>query len=243
MRPITCPTVTVSPSWARISVIVPEVGAGSSMSTLSVEISTTVSPFLTCSPTFTAHSRIVPSVTDSPPVGVTMSIVAPADWSAAGSGSAASCASAPASSSCTRSGAGAGSAKAGGDAGSSATGAPSEAAISASNPPTATVSPSPAWILITVPATGAGTSASTLSVEISTSVSSAATVSPSCLCHSSTVPSLTESPIAGITTCTVLVSTAIPRLNSTVGFVPFRARRSRIRPTRRTDRARRAPRR
>ena len=44
------------------------------MSTLSVEISTTVSPSLTVSPTLTAHSRIVPSVTDSPPVGVTMSI-------------------------------------------------------------------------------------------------------------------------------------------------------------------------
>ena len=47
MRPITWPTVTVSPSWARISAIVPEAGAGSSMSTLSVEISTTVSPSLT----------------------------------------------------------------------------------------------------------------------------------------------------------------------------------------------------
>ena len=46
------------------------------MSTLSVEISTTVSPSLTVSPTLTDHSRIVPSVTDSPPVGVTMSIVA-----------------------------------------------------------------------------------------------------------------------------------------------------------------------
>ncbi len=78
MRPITWPTFTVSPSWARISVIVPPVGAGSSMSTLSVEISTTVSPSLTVSPTFTDHSRIVPSVTDSPPVGVTMSTVLPA---------------------------------------------------------------------------------------------------------------------------------------------------------------------
>src|SRR5947209_7674789 len=75
IRAITCPTVTVSPSSARISVIVPEAGAGSSMSTLSVEISTTVSPSLTASPTLTDHSRIVPSVTDSPPVGVTMSIV------------------------------------------------------------------------------------------------------------------------------------------------------------------------
>ena len=43
------------------------------MSTLSVEISTIVSPSLTASPTFTAHSRIVPSVTLSLPAGVTMS--------------------------------------------------------------------------------------------------------------------------------------------------------------------------
>ena len=44
MRAMTCPTVTVSPSAARISVIVPAPGAGSSTSTLSVEISTIVSP-------------------------------------------------------------------------------------------------------------------------------------------------------------------------------------------------------
>ena len=48
-------------------------------------------------------------------------------------------------------------------------------AISASNAPTATVSPAAAWILVTVPATGAAISASTLSVEISSRVSSADT--------------------------------------------------------------------
>ncbi len=63
--------------------IVPDAGAGSSMSTLSVEISTTVSPFETWSPTLTAHCRIVPSVTDSPPVGVTMSTVLPGAASSA----------------------------------------------------------------------------------------------------------------------------------------------------------------
>src|ERR1700757_3988222 len=67
------PAPLVAPSSNSSSMIVPEAGAGSSMSTLSVEISTTVSPSLTASPTFTDHSRIVPSVTDSPPVGVTMS--------------------------------------------------------------------------------------------------------------------------------------------------------------------------
>ncbi len=72
-----------------------------------------------------------------------------------------------------------------------------------------TVSPSAACSFMTVPAIGAGTSASTLSVEISTSVSSAVTESPSALCHSRTVPSLTESPIAGMTTSTVVASIAI----------------------------------
>ena len=83
-------------------------------------------------------------------------------------------------------------------------------AISASTLPTPTVSPSAAWILTTVPETGAGTSASTLSVEISTRVSSSETASPSCLCHSRMEPSETESPIGGMTTSTV-VFTAISR--------------------------------
>src|SRR5207244_3537147 len=55
MRAITCPTVTTS--------------------TLSVEISTIVSVALMKSPTFTCHSRIVPSLTDSPAAGVTTSII------------------------------------------------------------------------------------------------------------------------------------------------------------------------
>ena len=67
------------------------------MSTLSVEISTTVSPCLTASPTLTLHSRIVPSVTDSPPVGVTMSISSPLDASAAATPSASVAAPATAS--------------------------------------------------------------------------------------------------------------------------------------------------
>jgi len=74
-RAITCPTVTVSPSSIRISVTVPLAGAGSSRSTLSVEISTIVSLALMKSPTFTCHSRIVPSLTDSPAAGVTTSMI------------------------------------------------------------------------------------------------------------------------------------------------------------------------
>ncbi len=79
--------------------------------------------------------------------------------------------------------------------------------ISHSTAPMAIVSPSCAWILAITPAVGEGTSASTLSVETSTNGSSRATVSPSFLSHSRMVPSVTESPIAGMTTETV-VSTA-----------------------------------
>ena len=60
-----------------------------------------------------------------------------------------------------------------------------------------------------VPAAGAGTSASTLSVEISTSGSSASTRSPTCLRHSRTVPSVTDSPIWGMVICTVVTGVAI----------------------------------
>ena len=75
MRAITCPTVTVSPSATSSSLTVPVAGEGSSTSTLSVEISTIVSSCLIRSPTLTCHSRIVPSVTDSPAAGVTTSTV------------------------------------------------------------------------------------------------------------------------------------------------------------------------
>jgi hypothetical protein len=75
MRAMICPTVTFSPSAIRISETVPVAGDGSSMSTLSVEISTIVSSSLIGSPTPTRHSRIVPSVTDSPAAGVTTSTV------------------------------------------------------------------------------------------------------------------------------------------------------------------------
>src|SRR4051812_44716843 len=162
--------------------MVPALGAGSSISTLSVEISTTVSPSATESPTFTAHSRIVPSVTDSPPAGVTMSMISPP------------ISAVPLPLLSAAAGAGA-----------------SPDSISHSSWPTSIVSPSPAWIFTTVPAVGDGTSASTLSVEISTRTSSRSTGSPSFLCHSRTVPSVTDSPMAGMATCTV-VFTAIESL-------------------------------
>ena len=55
-------------------------------------------------------------------------------------------------------------------------------------------------ILNTVPETGDGISVSTLSVETSNSASSAETASPTFLSQRVTVPSVTDSPSAGIAT-------------------------------------------
>src|SRR4029078_6995061 len=74
---------------------------------------------------------------------------------------------------------------------------------SASGLPTWTTSSTSALILVTVPLVGAGTSGCALAVETSTTVCPSSTKSPSETCHSSTVPSVTDSPISGITTCTV----------------------------------------
>ncbi len=177
IRAMTWPTVTVSPASASSSVIVPGPGAGTSASTLSVEISTIVSSASTWSPGCLAHSRIVPSETDSPIAGIVISTTC----SSAGVVDGGSSASAGAASRCV-------------------------GAISASTAPMPMVSPSAAWIFTTVPVSGAGTSASTLSVEISTRVSPSATSSPSCLCHSRMDPSETESPIGGMTTSTVVLT-------------------------------------
>ena len=185
IRAITWPTVTVSPASASTSVSVPEAGAGTSASTLSVEISTIVSSSATLSPG-TSPTRGSCPRRPTRPSGASRSRsrcpepASPFSGAASGSGSSAVIAGAD----------------------------PLVGAISASTLPTPTVSPSAAWILTTVPLTGAGTSASTLSVDISTSVSSSEISSPSCLCHSRMEPSETESPIGGMTTSTV-VFTAI----------------------------------
>ena len=78
--------------------------------------------------------------------------------------------------------------------------------------PTGTSSSTDATSLVITPAVGAGTSASTLSVETSTTVSPSLTKSPSATCHSSTMPSVTDSPISGIWISTVAVC-AIRRLS------------------------------
>ena len=86
----------------------------------------------------------------------------------------------------------------------SGAGLPPSVSISPRTVPTGTVSSASTRIRTSVPPTGAGTSASTLSVETSRSVSLGSTWSPTCLSHSSTVPSVTESPIWGMVICTVV---------------------------------------
>ena len=76
--------------------------------------------------------------------------------------------------------------------------------ITARTVPTSTVSPSCTRIFWSTPLAGLGTSVSTLSVEISSSDSSAAIASPGCFSHFVIVPSLTETPIWGITTSTAV---------------------------------------
>ncbi|CAB4965090.1 unannotated protein [freshwater metagenome] len=70
---ITVPTGTVSPSATRISVRVPEIGEGTSVSTLSVDTSNSGSSAATVSPTFLNQRVMVPSVTVSPSCGSVIS--------------------------------------------------------------------------------------------------------------------------------------------------------------------------
>ena len=70
---ITVPTGTVSPSATRISVRVPEIGDGTSVSTLSVDTSKSGSSAATVSPTFLNQRVMVPSVTVSPSCGSVIS--------------------------------------------------------------------------------------------------------------------------------------------------------------------------
>jgi hypothetical protein len=68
------PTSTVSPSCTRICVTVPLAGLGTSVSTLSVEISSSGSSASTCSPSCLSQRVIVPSETETPICGITTSI-------------------------------------------------------------------------------------------------------------------------------------------------------------------------
>ena len=73
MRASTVPTSTVCPSWTRISETTPDAGDGTSVSTLSVEISSSVSSASIVSPTPFIHLVIVPSETETPICGMTTS--------------------------------------------------------------------------------------------------------------------------------------------------------------------------
>src|SRR5438309_1884118 len=69
--------------------------------------------------------------------------------------------------------------------------------------PTATVAPASARSRRSTPVAGAGTSTSTLSVVTSAMDSPSVTASPSTLRHSTMVPSVTDSPMAGRVTLIV----------------------------------------
>src|SRR4029453_14465018 len=83
------PTSTVSPSCTRICWTTPVPGLGPSVSTLSVEISSSDSSAATGSPSCLSHFVIVPSETETPICGMTTSIEAVAAISAPSSAEAA----------------------------------------------------------------------------------------------------------------------------------------------------------
>ena len=180
----------------------PDTGDGISVSTLSVETSSNASSAATASPTFFSHLVTVPSVTDSPKAGIE-TIVAPL-LAAAGAGV----------ETCTgatgvgvgadgATGAGVGAAT-GADVCAAGFAAEPDSAITASSAPTATVESTCTTIFCNTPATGDGISVSTLSVETSSNGSSTAIESPSFLSQRVTVPSVTDSPSAGMVTENVI---------------------------------------
>ena len=73
--PRTAPTSTVSPSATIILAITPSAGAFTSSVTLSVSSSTIASSAFTASPSFLSHCATVASLTDSPKVGTTISVI------------------------------------------------------------------------------------------------------------------------------------------------------------------------
>jgi hypothetical protein len=75
MIPTTVLIGTVAPGWTRISLRMPDAGAGISASTLSVEISKSGSSRCTLSPTFFSHFVTVPSAMDSPIWGMMTSVI------------------------------------------------------------------------------------------------------------------------------------------------------------------------
>src|SRR5215208_6414545 len=221
------PTSTVSSAWTLIDWSTPETGEGTSVSTLSVEISNRGSSALTWSPSSLSQRVMVPSVIDSPSSGMVTVVVPPSpDASAFGfssaSGFSSACSSSPLSASAASdsrsSSEPASSLPSSASAASSAVSLPASAdspassspplsplaspscSMMASSAPTSTVSSACTLMVFRTPATGDGTSVSTLSVDTSNRGSSASTRSPSCLIHRVIVPSVIDSPSSGILT-------------------------------------------
>ena len=192
------PTSAVSSSLTRISRRVPATGDGISVSTLSVETSSSGSSTSTVSPMLFSQRVTVPSVTLSPRAGSVTSCPSPAGAdSGAAAGASAAGASAGASSAAGAAAAGAGASSAAAAGASAAAGAASPEPMRTSGAPTSAVSSSATRISSITPAIGEGISVSTLSVETSSSGSSTSTRSPTCLSQRVTVPSVTLSPRAG----------------------------------------------
>ncbi len=177
------------------------------MSTLSVDTSSSGSSTSTWSPSALSQRVTVPSVTDSPSAGM-VTVVPPEElsevpavggcsstawaddvgsdagcWSWAALGCAGSCSWADVSveEGCSEP-------------------PPEPSPMTARSAPTGTVSSSPTRISCRVPATGDGISVSTLSVETSSNGSSTSMVSPTLFSQRVTVPSVTDSPRAGMVT-------------------------------------------
>ena len=185
----------------------PATGDGISVSTLSVETSSSASSAATESPMAFNQRVTVPSVTLSPSAGSTTGVIRPAlGAGAAGAGVDASATGARAAGVATT---GSGVAAAGltSDATSSPVmmAAVPDSEMTASAPPTRTTASSPAMISVSTPLTGEGISVSTLSVDTSSNGSSAVTVSPTAFSQRVTVPSVTLSPSWGIDTVVATV--------------------------------------
>ena len=161
------PTATVVSTGTSIARSVPATGDGISVSTLSVETSSSASSTATESPTFLSQRVTVPSLTDSPRAGIVITV--PADGATADGATATGAATGAATGGAT------GAATTGAGVATGATGAAAPSAIIASSAPTRTVVSTATTIFCKIPATGEGISVSTLSVETSRSGSSTAT--------------------------------------------------------------------
>ena len=88
INPRRAPTGTVVSTATSIARRVPATGEGISVSTLSVETSSSASSTATESPTFFNQRVTVPSETLSPSAGIVMTVPAPVGAGAAGAGAA-----------------------------------------------------------------------------------------------------------------------------------------------------------